>query len=99
RAGRAVPLVGDIGSGLLAAHPLLRAEPDAGSWLRAGADLVTASGDKLLGGPQAGLLLGRADLVGRLTRHPLARALRVDKLTLAALAATVSGPLPPLAAA
>jgi L-seryl-tRNA(Ser) seleniumtransferase len=98
-AGLGVPLVGDIGSGLLAAHPLLPAEPDAGSWLRAGADLVTASGDKLLGGPQAGLLLGRADLVGRLARHPLTRALRVDKLTIAALEATLAGPPPPVAEA
>ncbi|WP_320068765.1 L-seryl-tRNA(Sec) selenium transferase [Micromonospora sp. RTGN7] len=84
-----VPVVVDIGSGLLAADPLLPAEPDAASALRAGAHLVTASGDKLLGGPQAGLLLGDAELVDRLRRHPLARALRVDKLTLAALAATL----------
>ncbi|MGE5133033.1 MAG: L-seryl-tRNA(Sec) selenium transferase [Gemmatimonadota bacterium] len=94
-----VPVVGDIGSGLLTRHPLLPDEPDADSWLRAGAALVTASGDKLLGGPQAGLLLGRADLVTRLARHPLARALRVGKLTLAALEATLSGPPPPVAAA
>lgn len=93
------PLVVDIGSGLLAPHPLLPDEPDATTVLRAGADLVTASGDKLLGGPQAGLLLGRADLVHRLRRHPAARAVRVDKLTLAALEATLRGPLPPVRAA
>ncbi|WP_213450150.1 L-seryl-tRNA(Sec) selenium transferase [Rhizomonospora bruguierae] len=86
------PVVVDIGSGLLGPDPLLPAEPDAASALRAGAALVTASGDKLLGGPQAGLLLGAAALVERLRRHPLARALRVDKLTLAALEATLRGP-------
>ncbi|HEX5568192.1 MAG TPA: L-seryl-tRNA(Sec) selenium transferase, partial [Streptomyces sp.] len=90
-----VPVVADIGSGLLRPEPALPDEPDATTWLRAGAHLVTASGDKLLGGPQCGLLLGRADLVGRLVRHPLARALRVDKLTLAALEATVRGPETP----
>ena len=96
-AALSVPVVGDIGSGLLVPHPLLPAEPDASSWLQAGAALVTASGDKLLGGPQAGLLLGRADLVAALARHPLARALRVDKLTVAALEATLTGPPPPVA--
>jgi L-seryl-tRNA(Ser) seleniumtransferase len=95
-AGLGVPVVGDIGSGLLAPDPALPLEPDADSWLRAGAGVVTASGDKLLGGPQAGLLLGRADLVTRLARHPLARALRVDKLTLAALEATLDGPQVPV---
>jgi L-seryl-tRNA(Ser) seleniumtransferase len=94
-----VPVVGDIGSGLLAPHPLLPAEPDAATWLSDGAALVMASGDKLLGGPQAGLLLGRADLVSRLARHPLARALRVDKLTVAALEATLTGPAAPVAQA
>ncbi len=90
-----VPVVADTGSGLLAPDPLLPDEPDAASALRAGAAVVTASGDKLLGGPQAGLLLGRADVVERLRRHPLARALRVDKLVLAALEATLRGPVPP----
>lgn len=94
--GLGVPVVVDIGSGLLAPHPLLPDEPDARSVLRAGAALVTASGDKLLGGPQAGLLLGEARLVRRLRRHPAARALRVDKLTLAALEATLRGPQPPV---
>jgi L-seryl-tRNA(Ser) seleniumtransferase len=86
-----VPVVADIGSGLLRPDPLLADEPDAASVLREGAALVTASGDKLLGGPQAGLLLGQADLVARCRRHPLARALRVDKLTLAAFEATLRG--------
>lgn len=93
------PVVADVGSGLLAPHPLLPGEPDARTALRAGAAVVTASGDKLLGGPQAGLLLGREDVVERLRRHPLARALRVDKLTLAALEATLRGPLTPTWAA
>jgi L-seryl-tRNA(Ser) seleniumtransferase len=91
-----VPLVADVGSGLLRPHPLLPDEPDLQSTLAAGAGLVLASGDKLLGGPQAGLVLGRADLVQRLRRHPLYRALRVDKTTLAALEATLRGPLPPV---
>jgi L-seryl-tRNA(Ser) seleniumtransferase len=91
-----VPLVVDIGSGLLTPHPMLPDEPDAASMLRDGADLVTASGDKLLGGPQAGLLFGDAELIERLRRHPAGRALRVDKLTLAALEATVVGPPPPV---
>src|SRR5205085_1786947 len=86
------PVVADIGSGLLAPDPLLPDEPDAATALRQGATLVTASGDKLLGGPQAGLLLGRVEVVERLRRHPLARALRVDKLALAALEATLRGP-------
>jgi L-seryl-tRNA(Ser) seleniumtransferase len=94
-----VTLVHDIGSGLLGPHPLLPGEPDAATSLAEGANLVTASGDKLLGGPQAGLLLGDEPLVRRLLRHPLARALRVDKLTLAALEATVTGPPPPVARA
>ncbi|KUH88204.1 L-seryl-tRNA(Sec) selenium transferase [Mycobacterium sp. GA-0227b] len=98
-AGLDVPLVADVGSGLLTPHPLLPDEPDATTMLRDGADLVTASGDKLLGGPQAGLLFGDAELIERLRRHPAARALRVDKLTLAALEATLAGPPTPVAQA
>ena len=91
-----VPVVVDIGSGLLAPHPLLPNEPDAATALNHGATVVTASGDKLLGGPQAGLLFGDRDVLERLRRHPAARALRVDKLTLAALEATLRGPLSPV---
>ncbi|WP_104524908.1 L-seryl-tRNA(Sec) selenium transferase [Blastococcus atacamensis] len=94
--GTGVPLVADVGSGLLRPHPVLPDEPDLQTTIAAGADLVLASGDKLLGGPQAGLVLGRAELVQRLRRHPLYRALRVDKTTLAALEATLRGPLPPV---
>jgi L-seryl-tRNA(Ser) seleniumtransferase len=90
-----VPVVVDIGSGLLRREPLLPDEPDATTVLEAGAALVTSSGDKLLGGPQAGLVLGTAALVERMRRHPLARALRVDKLTIAALEATLRGPVTP----
>ena len=89
------PVVADVGSGLLRPDPLLPDEPDVTGSLLAGASLVTCSGDKLLGGPQAGLIFGRAGLVDRLRRHPLARALRVDKLTLAALEASVAGPATP----
>ncbi|MDY7084413.1 MAG: L-seryl-tRNA(Sec) selenium transferase [Actinomycetota bacterium] len=89
------PVIADIGSGLLAPDPLLPGEPDAATTLTSGAALVIASGDKLLGGPQAGLLLGSAPLINQLRRHPLARALRVDKLTLAALQATLTAPSTP----
>jgi L-seryl-tRNA(Ser) seleniumtransferase len=93
------PVVVDIGSGLLAPHPLLPDEPDAATVLAQGAALVTASADKLLGGPQAGLLLGDSEVVERLRRHPTARAVRVDKLTLAALEATLCGPPAPVTVA
>ncbi|MDG4763971.1 L-seryl-tRNA(Sec) selenium transferase [Solwaraspora sp. WMMD406] len=94
-AGLGAPVVVDIGSGLLGPEPVLPDEPDADTALRAGAALVTASGDKLLGGPQAGLLLGHREVITELRRHPLARAVRVDKLTLAALEATVRCPPTP----
>jgi L-seryl-tRNA(Ser) seleniumtransferase len=93
---KGVPLVADLGSGLLAPDPLLPDEPDAATALSEGADVVTASGDKLLGGPQAGIVLGRADVVARMARHPLARAVRADKLTLAALEATVCAGVSPV---
>jgi L-seryl-tRNA(Ser) seleniumtransferase len=97
--GLGVPVVVDIGSGLLEPHPLLPDEPDARTALRAGAHIVTASGDKLLGGPQAGLIFGAESAVRRISSHPLARAVRPDKLTLAALEATLTGPIPPTLAA
>ncbi|MGV9669425.1 MULTISPECIES: L-seryl-tRNA(Sec) selenium transferase [unclassified Gordonia (in: high G+C Gram-positive bacteria)] len=95
---RGIPLVVDLGSGLLQPDGMLPDEPDATTALNAGADLVIASGDKLLGGPQAGIMLGDAELITRLSRHPLARAVRTDKLTLAALEATLIGATPPVAA-
>jgi L-seryl-tRNA(Ser) seleniumtransferase len=84
------PVIDDVGSGLLADElPLLRDEPPVRRSVAAGAALVCFSGDKLLGGPQAGLMVGRADAVERAKRHPLARALRLDKLGLAGLEATL----------
>jgi L-seryl-tRNA(Ser) seleniumtransferase len=84
RAG--VPFVYDLGSGLLHRTAGIAAdEPSAGEALGAGADLVVFSGDKLLAGPQAGIVLGRAELVADLRRHPIARAVRVDKMQVAAL--------------
>lgn len=87
-----IPVVHDIGSGLLDRDllPGFPEEPSVIGSLRAGADLVTWSGDKLFGGPQAGILLGAAELIGRLRGNPLLRTYRVDKMTLAALEATIA---------
>ncbi len=82
-----LPLVDDLGSGAIAR---IEDEPSVSESLQAGADLVCFSGDKLLGGPQAGIVVGRAELVERLRRHPLQRAVRADKLTLAALEGTLA---------
>jgi L-seryl-tRNA(Ser) seleniumtransferase len=87
-----LPLVDDLGSGALRPSNslLLSEEPSVRESLEAGADLVCFSGDKLLGGPQAGIVVGRAELVELLRRHPLQRAVRADKLTLAALEGTLA---------
>jgi L-seryl-tRNA(Ser) seleniumtransferase len=87
-----LPLVDDLGSGALSPSKtvLLSEEPSVRESLDAGADLVCFSGDKLLGGPQAGIVVGNAELVERLRRHPLQRAVRADKLTLAALEGTLA---------
>jgi L-seryl-tRNA(Ser) seleniumtransferase len=85
-----VPVIDDVGSGVLADDlETLREEPSVRRSVRAGAALVCFSGDKLLGGPQAGLIVGRADAVAAARAHPLARALRLDKLGFAALEATL----------
>ena len=94
---RDVPLIHDLGSGLLDSDtpwlgtkpPWLSGEPGARQSIEAGADLVTFSGDKLVGGPQAGIIVGSAEAVDRLRRNPLARALRIDAMTDAALAVTL----------
>jgi L-seryl-tRNA(Ser) seleniumtransferase len=91
-------LVDDLGSGALAGLPLFAEEPSLQDSVAVGADIVTFSGDKLLGGPQAGVAIGRAEAIGAMRRHPLARALRIDKLDLAALDAVLRLYLDPQAA-
>ena len=85
-------LIVDLGSGLLNHDPAVPEEPDIQAQLRAGADIVIASGDKLLGGPQAGILLGTKEAIAAVKKHPLARAVRIDKLRLNALEAAISTP-------
>ena len=95
---RGAVLVDDLGSGALAGLPLFSAEPSVRECVAAGADVITFSGDKLLGGPQAGIAVGRAATVQAMRRHPLARAVRIDKLSLAALDALLRLYLDPQAA-
>ena len=88
--GLGVPVIDDLGSGALADAPALADEPSVRRSLEAGVALACFSGDKLLGGPQAGILVGETAAIGSARRNPLARALRIDKLSLAALEATLA---------
>src|SRR5699024_11301515 len=82
-----ISLIVDLGSGLLRPDATVPEEPDVQAQLAAGADIVIASGDKLLGGPQAGIMLGKKEAIAKVRKHPLARAVRIDKLRLNALEA------------
>lgn len=87
---RGLVVIDDLGSGALTADPIYRGEPDVRSSVAAGVDVTCFSSDKLMGGPQGGLLVGTAEAINRCRRHPLMRALRPDKLTIAALEATLA---------
>ncbi len=89
---RGISLIVDLGSGLLRPDATVPDEPDLQAQLAAGADIVIASGDKLLGGPQAGIMLGTHEAIAKVKKHPLARAVRIDKLRLNALEASVNAP-------
>ena len=89
---RGISLIVDLGSGLLRPDATVPDEPDLQAQLAAGADIVIASGDKLLGGPQAGIVLGTHEAIAKVKQHPLARAVRIDKLRLNALEASVNAP-------